>query len=434
MNPDVKKSSQCGVHQRSWHRLRKQYHDPQYTFRDCYNGHVIQVAGSDNVLIENCRFEGQSFRGSGDKTRELLQIEPGTVKGYPYTLVQNKAPSTNVTIRNCYFGGSENTPHYMAAIGTHSQQAGVKCSDIVIEDCTFDNAKFTMLADAYITALETQLNGIKYYKDSNSVYLQYWNAGYNVRAITFPDFVDYYGLDIDDTASLQEFRNTKTALESGVGTYTVTTTTTDTSTTDTSDVNMGANQQPIEIYNDDGVKITITGYGKTQYGSARLTMSVVNLYHKDLTITSSSNSIIVNGTSVNCSPYGEIQSGKTGDVLLEMYPEQLSGINVDDISTIDFKLAIRVKDTYQLKAETSDIYLTVNNGIVSQRVVYTDKENIQKVQQLLTNLGYNSGSTDGVPGKLTNSAILQFEKDHGYAENTDITPELIAQLEQAAQQ
>ena len=99
------------------------------TFRDCYNGHVIQVAGSDNVLIENCRFEGQSFRGSGDKTRELLQIEPGTVKGYPYTLVQNKAPSTNVTIRNCYFGGSENTPHYMAAIGTHSQQAGVKCSD-----------------------------------------------------------------------------------------------------------------------------------------------------------------------------------------------------------------------------------------------------------------------------------------------------------------
>ena len=59
---------------------------------------MIQVAGSDNVLIENCRFEGQSFRGSGDKTRELLQIEPGTVKGYPYTLVQNKAPSTNVTM------------------------------------------------------------------------------------------------------------------------------------------------------------------------------------------------------------------------------------------------------------------------------------------------------------------------------------------------
>ena len=97
-------------------------------------------------------------------------------------------------------------------------------------------------------------------------------------------------------------------------------------------------------------------------------------------------------------------------------------------------MAIYKKDSYQLKAETNEIYLTVNNGIVSQRVVYTDKENIQKVQQLLTQLGYNSGSTDGVPGKLTNSAILQFEKDHGYVENTDITPDLIAQLEQAVQQ
>ena len=59
------------------------------------------------------------------------------------------------------------------------------------------------------------------------------------------------------------------------------------------------------------------------------------------------------------------------------------------------------------------------------------KETIQKVQQLLTNLGYDSGSTDGIPGKLTNSAILQFEKDHGLEENTDITPALIQALEQA---
>ena len=89
---------------------------------------------------------------------------------------------------------------------------------------------------------------------------------------------------------------------------------------------------------------------------------------------------------------------------------------------------------YSLKAESGDIYLNVNGNIVTQRVVYTDKENIQKVQQLLTSLGYNSGSTDGVPGKLTNSAILQFQKDHGLAENTDITPELIAELEKASQQ
>lgn len=304
------------------------------------------------------------------------------------------------------------------------------------KDCTFDNKKFSMMAAAYIDALETQQKAIGYYKDSNSIYNQFWSAGYNVRAILVPDFVDYYGMDIEDQTNLKEFRDTKTALESGTATYTITSTDTTDGTTsaDTSDVNLGENQQPIEVYNDDGIKITITGYGKSQYNSLRLVMSVVNLYHKDISISSANNSIVVNGTSINSSLYGEIQSGKTGEAILDIYQDQLGSIDIDDISTIDFKLAIYKKDSYQLKAETNEIYLTVNNGIVSQRVVYTDKENIQKVQQLLTQLGYNSGSTDGVPGKLTNSAILQFEKDHGYAENTDITPDLIAQLEQAVQQ
>lgn len=114
-------------------------------FRDCYNGHVFQFAAMDQVLVENCRFEGQAFKGRGNTTRELVQIEPGSLKGYPYTLVQDKKPTTNVTIRSCYFGGSEASPQYMAAIGTHSQQAGVKCSDILIEDCTFDNAAFAAI-------------------------------------------------------------------------------------------------------------------------------------------------------------------------------------------------------------------------------------------------------------------------------------------------
>lgn len=115
------------------------------TFRDCYNGHVIQIAACDNVTIENCRFEGQWLKGIGDKTRELVQIEPGSIKGYPYTLVQNKLPSTNVTIRDCYFGGSKGTPQYMVAIGTHSQQAGVKCSNILIEGCNFDSSAFATI-------------------------------------------------------------------------------------------------------------------------------------------------------------------------------------------------------------------------------------------------------------------------------------------------
>lgn len=306
------------------------------------------------------------------------------------------------------------------------------------KDCRFDNVKFTMLADAYIKALETQMDAIGYYKDSNSIYNQFWSAGYNVRSIVVPDLIDYYGLQIDNQSYVDEFRNNKALLESDGTTYTVTTTDTTTSSdtaASTDSVNMGNQQvqQPIEVYNDDGVKITITGYQKIQSNYAQLTMSVVNLYHKDLTIGSPDYTITVNGMSVNAAPYGEIQTGKTGEATLDLYDTQLNGITIDDITSIDFKLALYVKDSYQLKAQSGNIYLSVNDGIVTQRVVYTDKENIQKVQQLLTNLGYNAGGTDGVPGKLTNSAILQFEQEHGLAENTDITPELIAELEKAAQ-
>lgn len=307
------------------------------------------------------------------------------------------------------------------------------------KDCTFDNVKFTMLANAYIKALETQMDAIGYYKDSNSIYNQFWSAGYNVRSIVVPDLVDYYGLQLDSQTNLDEFRNNKAVLESNGTTYTITTTDTSDSSstaTNTDDVNMGNTQaqQPIEVYNDDGVKITITSYKKIMSNYVQLKMSVVNLYHKDLVIGSPNSTIIVNGMSVNSAPYGEIQTGKNGEATLDLYDDQLNGITVDDITSIDFKLAMYVKDSYQLKAQSEDVYLSVNDGIVTQRVVYTDKENIQKVQQLLTKLGYNSGSTDGVPGKLTNSAILQFEKDYGLAENTDITPELIAELENAAQQ
>ena len=122
------------------------------------------------------------------------------------------------------------------------------------------------------------------------------------------------------------------------------------------------------------------------------------------------------------------------EAILDIYQDQLGSIDIDDISTIDFKLAIYKKDSYQLKAETNEIYLTVNNGIVYTESCLYWQRKYSKSSAIINAVGYNSGSTDGVPGKLTNSAILQFEKDHGYVENTDITPDLIAQLEQAVQQ
>ena len=159
------------------------------TFRDCFNGHVIQIAGCDQVTLENCRFEGQWFVGGGDKTREMIQIEPGSVKGYPYTLVQNKAPSTNVTIKGCYFGGSESTSQYLVAIGTHSQQAGVKCSDIIIEDCTFDNAAYATIHFMAYDRITIRNNTFNITSASDQV------ERYGILADTYGSFLDPSGAD-----------------------------------------------------------------------------------------------------------------------------------------------------------------------------------------------------------------------------------------------
>lgn len=167
------------------------------TFRDCYNGHVIQVAGCDQVLIEKCRFEGQWFRGSGNKTRELIQIEPGTVKGYPYVLVQNKAPSTNVTVRECYFGGSEGTSQYMIGLGTHSQQAGVKCSDILVEDCVFENAAYAAIHFMAYDRMTIRNNTFTITADSEQM------DRYGILADTYGSFIDPAGADSTNDLTIE---------------------------------------------------------------------------------------------------------------------------------------------------------------------------------------------------------------------------------------
>lgn len=303
------------------------------------------------------------------------------------------------------------------------------------KDQQFEDAKFNAMAHAYIDALECQKNALDYVTDINTIYERLWSAGYDVRSLLLPDFVDSYGLDVDET-QMKILRDNKAAITSGVPyTITVTDTTSDTDSSDidTSDVNTGAEQQPIEIYNNDGIKITISKFEKTSYGSARVYMDVVNLNHKDLAFLLPNSSVLINGVNVNAGMYSKVTSGKTGSIFFELYGESTNGIAIDDIQTLDFKVEIDTTtgSMSYYKDETDEIYLDVNDGVLTQRVVYTDKETIQKVQQLLTNLGYDSGSTDGIPGKLTNSAILQFEKDHGLEENTDITPALIQALEQA---
>ena len=130
------------------------------TFKDSYQGHAIQIAGSKNVLVDNSRFLGQALpktmKDGQIISKESIQIEPLTRKGFPYALNDNGQKSENVTIQNSYFGISEKSGELVTAIGTHYQTATTENpSNIKILNNHFDNmmyagVRFTGFTDILI--------------------------------------------------------------------------------------------------------------------------------------------------------------------------------------------------------------------------------------------------------------------------------------------
>lgn len=59
---------------------------------------------------------------------------------------------------------------------------------------------------------------------------------------------------------------------------------------------------------------------------------------------------------------------------------------------------------------------------------YTDKETVQKVQQILNNDGYNCGTPDGVAGKNTKAAISEYQKTEGLTVTGVIDDELLSAM------
>lgn len=130
--------------------------------------------------------------------------------------------------------------------------------------------------------------------------------------------------------------------------------------------------------------------------------------------------------------WAEVQSGKTANVTMSFWKSDLDSAGIDVIREMTMNISIMDANTFDILYKGDEKFVSISeDNKISEKAVYTDKENIQKVQELLNSAGYDCGSADGVPGKQTNSALLQFEKDHGLQETTDITPELIEALENA---
>lgn len=288
-------------------------------------------------------------------------------------------------------------------------------------DAEFENEKFDLMAHAYIEAIEMQVNALKYYTELSNLYEIEWSAGYNLRAALIPNFVDLYGLDVAEE-DIADFRNASTT------TYSLDVTT----DVENDEQFVVAADEEIELYNNEGIKIVITGMDEPDLYSTNINIRIENLNHHDILVSTSDYQVVVNGTMMSSSLWAEVQSGKSANTTMTFYQNELDDAGVDRVRELSFDIMISDAESYMPIYTGEEKFLVISDDYkISEKSVYTDKDTIQKVQTLLNSAGYDCGSADGVPGKKTNNALLQFEKDHGLPETTDITPELVEALEAA---
>lgn len=128
-------------------------HDDRQAIQDAIDA-AAQGLGGGNVYFPEGTYlvkeDGQII------SKESIQIEPLTRKGFPYALNDDGKKSENVTIQNSYFGKSDKSGELVTAIGTHYQTLSTQNpSNIKILNNHFDNmmyagVRFTGFTDVLI--------------------------------------------------------------------------------------------------------------------------------------------------------------------------------------------------------------------------------------------------------------------------------------------
>lgn len=189
----------------------------------------------------------------------------------------------------------------------------------------------------------------------------------------------------------------------------------------------------INVLEQEGIKIYIDGCDFKDSYEKIINFKIENLNHHDISVMAKDAQAIVNGVGLDVSLYADVKSGRKTNAKMYIFSETLKSNDIQDIKTISFTVDVSDYDTFTTLYQSNEVFLTViDDNTLEERMVYTDKESIRKVQEMLNAVGYDCGVADGVAGKNTNNAILKFARDHGLDENTDITNELFEELEKAA--
>lgn len=112
------------------------------TFKNIRNHHFIDLPGSKDIRISNCKFIGMEVT-SNRFFSEAIQLDTAVNGSYGDITVPSEnydgTVTKNVIVEKCYFGASENMPAPRAGIGSHSATSGKFYENIAVYDCIFEN-------------------------------------------------------------------------------------------------------------------------------------------------------------------------------------------------------------------------------------------------------------------------------------------------------
>jgi polygalacturonase len=93
------------------------------TVKNVSGAHAIDMSGSQNVQVLNCRFEGfKDNTGDGSSSfREAIQLD-FAISGSGINGAFDGTPSRNILVQGCWFGPSDRLGGFGRAVGSHSSR------------------------------------------------------------------------------------------------------------------------------------------------------------------------------------------------------------------------------------------------------------------------------------------------------------------------
>ncbi|ALQ30126.1 hypothetical protein AA310_12185 [Arthrobacter sp. YC-RL1] len=121
------------------------------------SGHLIEFAGSENVLIDNVRIAGYIDTVGGRDYAEAFQLERITKTGYPDADINDSTPCKNITIQNCtQIDPDTGYSRWPVSVGGHAiDSGGVFISNVKIlhnnfGECTYRGIRLQAWRDVVI--------------------------------------------------------------------------------------------------------------------------------------------------------------------------------------------------------------------------------------------------------------------------------------------